>query len=85
MADASPDLRPDYWFPAKRYGWGWGPPTCWQGWAVLGAWTAVFAAGAAVLAGRHWGGYGVFVAVMVAAIVGVCWIKGEPPRWRWGD
>ena len=24
-----------YWFPAKRYGWGWGPPSAWQGWAVL--------------------------------------------------
>ena len=24
-----------FWFPAKRYGWGWGPPVCWQGWAVL--------------------------------------------------
>jgi hypothetical protein len=24
-----------YWFPAKRYGWGWGLPSCWQGWVVL--------------------------------------------------
>ena len=24
-----------YWFPAKRYGWGWGPPNNWQGWVVL--------------------------------------------------
>ena len=22
---------PPYWFPAKRYGWGWGLPTVWQG------------------------------------------------------
>ena len=29
----------DYWFPAKRYGWGWGIPNRWQGWLVL----AVFA------------------------------------------
>ena len=27
--------RNQYWFPAKRKGWGWGPPTVWQGWAVL--------------------------------------------------
>jgi hypothetical protein len=26
-----------YWFPAKRYGWGWGLPVTWQGWAVLAA------------------------------------------------
>jgi hypothetical protein len=24
-----------YWFPAKHYGWGWGPPRTWQGWLVL--------------------------------------------------
>ena len=30
-----------YWFPAKRYGWGWGPPATWQGWAVLILWLAV--------------------------------------------
>jgi hypothetical protein len=23
-----------YWFPAKRYGWGWGLPVTWQGWLV---------------------------------------------------
>ncbi len=32
--------EPKYWFPAKRYGWGWGIPNTWQGWLVL----AVFAA-----------------------------------------
>jgi hypothetical protein len=26
---------PRYWFPAKRYGWGWGMPCAWQGWLVL--------------------------------------------------
>jgi hypothetical protein len=29
------DQRGEYWFPAKRYGWGWGPPRVWQGWVVL--------------------------------------------------
>jgi hypothetical protein len=23
------------WFPAKRYGWGWGLPCCWQGWVFF--------------------------------------------------
>ena len=27
--------KPKYWFPAKCYGWGWGPPSTWQGWIVL--------------------------------------------------
>jgi hypothetical protein len=38
----APDLPvasnpPRYWFPAKRYGWGWGLPCTWQGWLVLAA------------------------------------------------
>lgn len=24
-----------YWFSDKRYGWGWGLPSAWQGWVVL--------------------------------------------------
>ena len=24
----------EYWFPAKKYGWGWGLPSTWQGWVV---------------------------------------------------
>lgn len=22
---------------------------------------------------------------LTALFVGCCWLKGEPPRWRWGD
>jgi hypothetical protein len=25
-----------FWFPAKGYGWDWGPPKTWQGWGALG-------------------------------------------------
>jgi hypothetical protein len=24
-----------------------------------------------------------YVALLVAALIVVCWLKGEPPRWRW--
>ncbi len=27
--------RPAFWFPVKRYGWGWGLPVRWQGWVVF--------------------------------------------------
>src|SRR5882724_11275473 len=40
---------PHYWFPAKRYGWGWGPPRAWQGWLVLAAFVALLALGAIVI------------------------------------
>ena len=33
--DTEANDRPRYWFPAKRYGWGWGLPAVWQGWVVL--------------------------------------------------
>ena len=74
------------WFPAKRYGWGWGRPVAWQGWAVLLIWIAVLAAVIAPLvAGRHWVAEAVFLVGWTAALIGVCYARGEPPRWRWGD
>jgi hypothetical protein len=73
----------DYWFPAKRYGWGWGPPQSWQGWVFLVAWIVIVVSGSLVLKGVgaltmmsfHFG--------MLAVIGLVCYFKGEPPRWRW--
>ena len=75
-----------YWFPAKRYGWGWGPPVAWQGWAVLVVWAIAFTAGVSfVRPNEHPVFFGLFVAAMIAIIVAVCYAKGEPPRWHWGD
>lgn len=77
--------RAGYWFPAKRYGWGWGPPLCWQGWAVLAAFGALLALGSVWLLPTSGPvAYMLYVAVLGAALVGVCYWKGEPPKWRWG-
>lgn len=76
----------DIWFPAKRYGWGWGPPVKWQGWVVLGAFVAAIAI-TAVRFPPHEEPL-VFAAVVAASAIAltlVCWWKGEKPRWRWGD
>ena len=74
-----------YWFPAKRYGWGWGLPITWQGWLVFAPFIGLAAAGALLFSPREMlGGYLIYAAVLCAALVGVCWLKGEPPRWRWG-
>lgn len=73
------------WFPAKRYGWGWGAPGAWQGWAVLAAFGILLIGGALLL--LPGGGPAVFVAYAVVlglVLVAICWMKGEPPRWRWG-
>ena len=75
-----------YWFPAKRYGWGWGLPVTWQGWLVVIAFVAMTVGGAfAFPPTKEPAAYFIYVAVLSLALVGVCWLTGEPPRWRWGD
>lgn len=74
-----------YWFPAKRFGWGWGLPTMWQGWLVLAAYFCMVLVGAIiVLPGRGPLAFVVYVSALSLLLVAICWIKGEPPRWRWG-
>jgi hypothetical protein len=74
-----------YWFPAKRYGWGWGLPVTWQGWAVLIAFVALVVGGAFVFPPRNeLAAYLIYVLALSCALVAVCWLTGEPPRWRWG-
>jgi drug/metabolite transporter (DMT)-like permease len=79
-------IEPPYWFPAKRYGWGWGLPMTWQGWLVLAAFVALVVTGTFLFPPRKaTAAYIVYVAVLSALLTGVCRLKGEPPRWRWGD
>lgn len=74
-----------YWFPAKRYGWGWGVPATWQGWLALSLYLALIGAGAAVLLpSRRPGVFVGYVAFLSVLLIAVCWIKGEPPHWHWG-
>jgi hypothetical protein len=85
MPDTSPSGPRRYWFPAKRYGWGWGLPCTWQGWAVLGGY-CVLLPFAIWLFPPHLNMPG-FVASVVglsAGLVAICWATGEPPKWRWG-
>jgi nitrate/nitrite transporter NarK len=80
-------MDPDtsYWFPAKRHGWGWGLPVAWQGWLVLAVFLVLVAVGAFLFPPRtHTAGYVAYIVILCAALTAVCWLKGEPPRWRWG-
>ena len=77
--------EPKYWFPAKRYGWGWGVPSAWQGWLVMGAFLVLVLAGSFLFPpGVQFGPYPAYVVVLCGLLIGVCWLKGEPPRWRSG-
>ena len=71
-----------YWFPAKQLGWGWGIPTAWQGWVVLGLFIAGMSALPRLVPEDR---YLIGVAVLIALLILVCVVKGEPPRWRWGN
>ncbi|MGY3265561.1 hypothetical protein [Lysobacter sp. HA35] len=35
--------QPRYWFPAKKFGVGFGLPVAWQGWVVIGLYVAALA------------------------------------------
>ena len=77
---------PRYWFPAKRYGWGWGLPQTWEGWVVFAIWAPAFVWGILEIRPRiHPIQNAIFVLFMAGLLVLICYWKGEPPRWRWGD
>jgi hypothetical protein len=74
-----------YWFPAKRYGWGWGFPNTWQGVLVFVAYAGLLAGGMHWLVRSHENGvFMLYAVLMTALLMLVCWLKGEPPRWRSG-
>ena len=82
MASAS---TPKYWFRAKRYGWGWGLPSAWQGWVVLVIYLTLVSGGIPfVRASNGSAVYAIYVVILTVALVAICWLTGEPPRWRWG-
>jgi len=75
-----------YWFPAKRHGWGWGPPSRWQGWVVLLVYLALVLGGIPwVQASRGSTAYIAYVLILTVVLIAICWRTGEPPRWRRGD
>lgn len=76
----------DYWFRAKRYGWGWGLPLKWQGWAALALYAFAFGVGGLLFPlPVHVVAYITYSSVITALLIAVCYWKGEPPKWRWGQ
>lgn len=77
------------WFKRKTYGWGWTPST-WQGWLVLVIYlVAVLAIFRDVETLAYANDYAVFSFVFQfifinIVLIGVCYWKGEKPRWTWG-
>jgi len=87
MQPEDPTLsKPRYWFPAKTYGWGWGLPSTWEGWLVLVGYLALLALCIKVFPPhQNLPGFIVSVHVLSGLLIAICWWKGEPPKWRWGE
>lgn len=75
-----------YWFRAKRYGWGWGLPLTWEGWVVLVVFLLLVSLGSVFVSPvRHPGLHIGYVAGLGVVLLIVCYAKGEPTKWRWGN
>ncbi len=77
--------RQPYWFPAKRYGWGWGLPVVWQGWVVIAVFASLLLAGAVfMMPSQNPIAFIAYSTLLGVLLLAVCWLKGECPAWRWG-
>ncbi len=77
--------KQNYWFPAKRYGWGWGSPIRWQGWLMLALYVLLALVGIRWLEPQqHPIAYLLYLLALTVVMTLVCWLKGERPRWRRG-
>ncbi len=82
---SDPNRKPDFWFPAKTYGWGWGPPVAWQGWVVIGVFCALVAlVGLVYPPPKHMAIFLGLVLLLTVLMSVICYWKGEKPKWRWG-
>jgi hypothetical protein len=82
--EQSPDGR-EIWFPAKKYGWGWGPPNCWQGWLLLLSWLAALVGGMCLIRPmQHPVASLVYYAGFFILLLIVFRLKGAKPGWHWG-
>jgi hypothetical protein len=76
----------DFWFPAKKYGFGWGAPITWQGWVVLLVYLLLIIVGSKMIVssptGMMW--FLPYVIPLTVLFIFICWKKGEKAAWRWG-
>ncbi len=77
----------EIWFPAKKYGYGWGFPIAWQGWAVMLAYILLATIGSVLITKSPediiW--LIIYNTVLAGLMIFICYKKGEKSKWRWGD
>jgi hypothetical protein len=67
-----------YWFRRKRFGWGWGLPCSWQGWAFFIPWCAILVWTTVHFMPQRPFAFTMALAALTVILVTVCVIKGEP-------
>jgi hypothetical protein len=73
----------DFWFHAKRFGWGWWLPATWQGWMVFAVYAALVLGVLLFVSISHYRVASMIIITILLVIVVI--VKGERPlRWRWG-
>jgi hypothetical protein len=74
------------WFPAKKYGFGWGLPVTWQGWVVFLSYMLLIIIGSLAFKNFHLRPaiFYLYVIILTSVLIIICWKKGEKAEWRWG-
>lgn len=77
----------EIWFPAIKYGMGWGLPVKWQGWVVLVSYLILMVAGGMALTEPGWKMicFPIYTVSITGLFVFICWKKGASPELRWGS
>lgn len=79
-----------YWFKRKTYGWGWTPAT-WEGWLTIVLWAVAFVIFLTISNKNATSDSQVVftfvipILVMSFILILISWLKGETPRWQWGE
>lgn len=78
------------WFKRKSYGWGW-TPSVWQGWTIFALWVAFLVWQFRQIDALSHSASDTLIGMTIPFIastivlIGICYWKGESPRWQWGE
>jgi len=86
-SDYANDNPKHLWFKRKLYGWGWTPVT-WQGWLTILLFLITILTISFSLpkepTDSQLAWFFISLIIVVALLIGICYAKGETPRWQWG-
>ncbi|MBF0232196.1 MAG: hypothetical protein HQK65_04060 [Desulfamplus sp.] len=69
----------EIWFPAMKYGIGWGFPITWQGWIVLLSYVSLLLLGGLLIGNSPFLiiPFVIYVFILSGILFYICWKKGE--------